>query len=119
MSDQWVLQAKSSYRLAALFYLVDFELELRDPLELNLQIVAHLIQDITADMQRINDVVEFFPRHVEPVGLWKTRERRQESASLLNSHGFINSPAYLTAESTDQTDRLTARNRPRAAKSGV
>jgi hypothetical protein len=53
---------------------VELFLKLCDALELNLEIAAHTVHDLTALIQQIDDVVELFSGHIVPAPLrdgWK------------------------------------------------
>ena len=67
-------EAAGAFLTSTTFDSVELFLKLRDALELNLEIAAHCVHDLTAFIQQIDDVVELFSGHIVSASLrdaWK------------------------------------------------
>src|SRR4029450_11271384 len=93
---------------------VQFALQLRDPLELNIEIAAHLFEtravivqrgailfeDLTTLVEDVDHAIEFGPRHGGSSGFRDTGDRPQPAGSRRHSAlRVLESPTYPTAES--------------------
>jgi hypothetical protein len=85
----------------AFLELIDFELQLSDSLELDVEIAAHLIEtlavlleDLTALVQQVDHVIKLSARHVEAAGFWYPRNRADASLEC-HWEGLRRAPTIL------------------------